>query len=101
MQVSFDDNIALFIDSPNPYACSKSHDFEFDYETLLQIYRRSVRAYYYNTLTGNQEYPQIAPLIDCSVYNGSTTGIKSAWTCVDAGDRRRYEANISVELVVN
>jgi uncharacterized LabA/DUF88 family protein len=104
MHFNADDRIALFIDGPNLYAAAKSLGFEIDYKNLLESFRgrgRLVRAYYYTALAEDQEYSTIRPLIDWLDYNGYTMVTKPAKEYTDSSGRRRYKANMSIELAVD
>jgi uncharacterized LabA/DUF88 family protein len=104
MHFNADDRIALFIDGPNLYAAAKSLGFDIDYKNLLESFRRQgrlVRAYYYTALAEDQEYSPIRPLIDWLDYNGYTMVTKPAKEYTDSSGRRRYKANMSIELAVD
>ncbi len=65
--------IALFIDGPNLHATARNLGFDIDYKRfLLEFQSRGslVRAFYYNTIIENADYPSIRPLTDWLAYNG-------------------------------
>ena len=99
------EKIAVFIDGPNLYAATKALGFDIDYRRLLgEFHGRGtlLRAFYYTTVSEDQEYSSIRPLIDWLDYNGYTVVTKLAKEFVDATTgRRKMRGSMDVELAVN
>jgi uncharacterized LabA/DUF88 family protein len=96
--------IAVFIDGPNLYGAARTLGFEIDYRLLLKEFqsrRTLVRAYYYTTLIGDQEYSSIRPLVDWLDYNGYTVVTKPTKEFLDESGRRRVKDNMNIELAVD
>ncbi|WP_314959399.1 NYN domain-containing protein [Bradyrhizobium cosmicum] len=99
------EKIALFIDGSNLYATSRALGFVIDYRRLLHEFRGRgalLRAFYYTTVTEDQEYSSIRPLIDWLDYNGYTVVTKLTKEFVDATTgRRKVKGSVDVELAVH
>ena len=96
--------IALFIDGANLYATARALGFDIDYKRLLKEFQDRgalLRAFYYTTITEDQEHVSLRPLIDWLDYNGYTVVTKLSKEFVDAGGRRRVKGNMNIELAVN
>jgi uncharacterized LabA/DUF88 family protein len=96
--------IALFIDGTNLHATARALGFDIDYKRLLKEFQDRgtlLRAFYYTTLTEDQEHVSLRPLIDWLDYNGYTVVTKLSKEFVDAGGRRRVKGNMNIELAVN
>ncbi|BAT60733.1 NYN domain protein [Variibacter gotjawalensis] len=95
---------ALFIDGANLYATARALGFEIDYKRLLKEFQADynlLRAQYYTTVSEDQEYSSIRPLIDWLDYNGFTVVTKATREYADANGRRKTKANIDIELTVD
>lgn len=99
------EKIALFIDGANLYATSKALGFDIDYRLLLSEFQSRgtlLRAFYYTTVTEDQEYSSIRPLIDWLDYNGYTVVTKLTKEFVDATTgRRKMKGSMDVDLAVS
>jgi uncharacterized LabA/DUF88 family protein len=96
--------IAVFIDGANLYGTTKALGFDVDYKKLLkelQSRGNLLRAFYYTAIFEDQEYSSIRPLVDWLDYNGYTAVTKISKEHVDAAGRRKYKADMDVELVVD
>jgi uncharacterized LabA/DUF88 family protein len=74
------DRLALFIDGANLYSAAKALGFDIDYRKLLDEFKKRgvlIRAYYYTTITENDDYSPIRPLVDWLDYNGAGA---ATWT---------------------
>lgn len=95
------ERIALFIDGANLYATARALGLGIDYKRLLEEFDRRgrlFRAYYYTTLTGDDEYVSTRPLIDWLDYNGYAVVTKLAKESVDSLGRRRMRGKLDIEL---
>lgn len=95
---------ALFIDGANLYATARALGFEIDYKRLLKEFQSQgnlLRATYYTTVTEDQEYSSIRPLIDWLDYNGYSVVTKTTREYTDQTGRRKTRANIDIELAVD
>ncbi|WP_129271286.1 NYN domain-containing protein [Bradyrhizobium betae] len=99
------EKIALFIDGSNLYATSKALGFDIDYRRLLGEFQSRgelLRAFYYTTVVGDQEYSSIRPLIDWLGYNGYTVVTKLTKEFTDATTgRRKARGSMDVDLAVS
>ncbi|XIA66243.1 NYN domain-containing protein [Bradyrhizobium sp. TZ2] len=98
------DKIALFIDGSNLHATARALGFDVDYRRLLKEFQSRgtlLRAFYYTTITEDQEYTSIRPLIDWLDYNGYTVVTKLTKEFTDASGRRKVKGSMNVELAVN
>jgi uncharacterized LabA/DUF88 family protein len=96
--------IAVFIDGPNLYGAARTLGFEIDYRLLLKEFQSRgtlVRAYYYTTLIGDQEYSSIRPLVDWLDYNGYTVVTKPTKEFFEESGRRKVKGNMAIELAVD
>jgi uncharacterized LabA/DUF88 family protein len=96
--------IAVFIDGANLYGTAKALGFDIDYKKLLkelQSRGELLRAFYYTAIFEDQEYSSIRPLIDWLDYNGYTAVTKVSKEYVDSSGRRKFKADMDVELVVD
>ncbi len=96
--------IALFIDGANLHATAKTLGIEIDYKRLLgefQSHGSFERAFYYTTMSEDQDSSSLRPLIDWLDYNGYTVVTKVAKQFIDADGRRRTKGNMDVELAVD
>ncbi len=98
------DRLALFIDGANLHGAAKSLGFDIDYKRLLDEFRKRglmIRASYYTTLTEDQDYSPIRPLVDWLDYNGFTVVTKPAREYTDREGRKRYRGDMDVEIAVD
>jgi uncharacterized LabA/DUF88 family protein len=96
--------MALFIDGANLHATTKALGFDVDFKRLLQEFRSRgnvFRAFYFATITEDQEFSSIRPLIDWLAYNGYTVITKMTKEFVDATGRRKVKGDMDVELAVH
>jgi uncharacterized LabA/DUF88 family protein len=96
--------IALFIDGTNLYATARALGFDIDYKRLLREFQNLgtlLRAFFYTAIVEDQEYSSIRPLIDWLGHNGYTVVTKAAKEFIDASDRRKVKANLSIELAID
>jgi uncharacterized LabA/DUF88 family protein len=103
-EMSSTNKIAVFIDGANIYVTTKALGFDVDYmQLLLEMQRRGnlVRAFYYTTIIGDQEYSSIRPLLDWLDYNGYTVITKPSKEFLDESGRRRVKGNMHIELAVD
>ena len=104
MSSSTINKIALFIDGANLFATAKALGFDIDYKRLLKEFQSRatlLRAFYYTTVSEDQEYTSIRPLVDWLAYNGFTVVTKATKEYVDAGGRRKIKGNMDIELAVD
>ena len=104
MSVSATDRIALFIDGPNFYATAKALAIDVDYQRVLKEFESRgtlVRAFYYTTVSEDQDYVSFRPLLDWLDYNSFTVVTKAAKEFVDSTGRRKVKGNLHVELAIN
>jgi uncharacterized LabA/DUF88 family protein len=104
MSVSATDRIALFIDGPNFYATAKALAIDVDYKRVLKEFESRgtlVRAFYYTTVSEDQDYVSLRPLLDWLDYNGLTVVTKATKEFVDSTGRRKIKGNLHVELAIN
>ena len=97
------DRIALFIDGANLYSTGRALGFDVDYKRLLKEFHSRgalLRAFYFTTVSEDQEYISVRPLIDWLDYNGFTVVTKLTKEFIDAGGRRKVKGSMSVELAV-
>lgn len=95
---------ALFIDGANLYATARALGFEIDYKKLLKEFQSQyniLRAIYYTTVSEDQEYSSIRPLIDWLDYNGYSVVTRTVREYADQNGRRKTKANIDIELAVD
>src|SRR5689334_19870137 len=95
--------IASFIDGANLYATAKALGFDVDFKKLLkelQSHGHLLRAFYYTAVIEDQEYSSIRPLVDWLDYNGYTAVTKLSKEYVDASGRRKFKADLDIELAV-
>ena len=96
--------LSLFIDGVNTYAAARALGFDIDYKRLLKEFQSRgtlVRAFYYTSIIGDQEFSSLRPLIDWLDYNGFTVVTKPAKELDDGGGRRRFKRSMRVELAVD
>jgi uncharacterized LabA/DUF88 family protein len=96
--------IALFIDGANLFATARSLGLDIDYRRLLAEFQNRgnvVRAFYYTTLVEDLEFSSIRPLVDWLDYNGYTAVTKPIKEFRDASGRRKFKANMDIELAVD
>jgi uncharacterized LabA/DUF88 family protein len=96
--------LALFIDGPNLHFTAKGLGFEIDFKRLLAHFMAQatlVRAYYYTTISEDNDFHSIRPLIDWLDYNGYTVRTKPVKEFDDGDGRRRTKRNVTVELAVD
>ena len=104
MSVSATDRIALFIDGPNFYATAKALAIDVDYKRVLKEFESRgtlVRAFYYTTVSEDQDYVSLRPLLDWLGYNSFTVVTKATKEFVDSTGRRKIKGNLHVELAIN
>ena len=92
------DRIALFIDGANLYSTSKALGFDVDYRRLLKEFQSRgtlLRAFYFTTISEDQEYISVRPLIDWLDYNGFTVVTKLTKEFIDVGGRRKVKGNMN------
>ncbi|SRR5579871_146397 len=95
---------ALFIDGPNFHSAARALGFDVDYRRLLNEFDkrcRLVRALYYTTISDDQQYSSVRPLVDWLDYNGYTVVTKPAKEYVDVGGRRRAKNDMGIEIAVD
>ena len=98
------DKIALFIDGANLYSTCRALGFDIDYKRLLKEFQSRgalLRAFYFTTITEDQEYSSARPLTDWLDYNGYTVVTKPTKEFVDASGRRKVKGNMDIELAVD
>ena len=96
--------LALLIDGPNLHATAKTLGFDIDYKRLLMEFEGRgslLRAFYYTTISEDQEYSSLRPLTDWLSYNGYTVVTKAVKEFTDASGRRKVKGNMDVELAVD
>ena len=96
--------IALFIDGANLHATARTLGFDIDYKRLLMEFEGRgslLRAFYYTTISEDQEYSSLRPLTDWLSYNGYTVVTKAVKEFTDASGRRKVKGNMDVELAVD
>jgi len=101
---SLTSKIAIFIDGPNLYATSKTLGFDVDFKRLLSEFGsrgKLFRSFYYTAVIEDQEYSWVRPPVDWLDYNGYTVVTKPTKEFVDPSGRRKFKANMNVELTVN
>jgi uncharacterized LabA/DUF88 family protein len=94
---------ALFIDGPNFHSTARALGFDVDYRRLLAEFDRRcrlVRALYYTTISDDQQYSSVRPLVDWLDYNGYTVVTKPAKEYVDASGRRKAKNGMNIEITV-
>jgi uncharacterized LabA/DUF88 family protein len=97
-------HIALFIDGADLHATARTLGFDIDYKRLLMEFegRASLlRAFYYTTISEDQEYSSLRPLTDWLSYNGYIVVTKAVKEFTDASGRRKVKGNMDVELAVD
>jgi uncharacterized LabA/DUF88 family protein len=97
-------HIALFIDGANLHATARTLGFDIDYKRLLMDFEGRgslLRAFYYTTISEDQEYSSLRPLTDWLSYNGYTVVSKAVKEFTDASGRRKVKGNMDVELAVD
>jgi uncharacterized LabA/DUF88 family protein len=95
---------ALFIDGVNLYSTAKALGFDIDYKRLLKEFQSHgtlVRAFYYTTVTDDQEFSSIRPLLDWLDYNGFTVVTKPTKEFIDANGHRKVKGNMDIELTID
>jgi uncharacterized LabA/DUF88 family protein len=98
------DRLALFIDGANLYSAAKALGFDIDYRKLLDEFKKRgvlIRAYYYTTITENDDYSPIRPLVDWLDYNGFTLVTKPAREFIDSQGRKRWRGDMDIEIAVD
>jgi uncharacterized LabA/DUF88 family protein len=103
MFISPRERLGLFVDGAHLHAACRALGFDIDFKRLLLMFRQQghlVRALYYATVTEEDEFYSIRPLIDWLDYNGYTTITKLAKQVTDR-DGRRKTGKIDVELTVD
>ena len=98
------DRLALFIDGANLYSAAKALGFDIDYRKLLDEFKKRgvlIRAYYYTTISENDDYSPIRPLVDWLDYNGFTLVTKAAREFTDSQGRKRWRGDMDVEIAVD
>jgi uncharacterized LabA/DUF88 family protein len=96
--------IAAFIDGANLHGTARALGFDIDYKKLLkelQSRGNLLRAFYYTAIFEDQEYSSVRPLVDWLDYNGYTAVTKSSKEFVGADGRRKFKADMDVELAVD
>ena len=97
-------HIALFIDGADLHATARTLGFDIDYKRLLMEFEGRgslLRAFYYTTISEDQEYSSLRPLTDWLSYNGYTVVTKAVKEFTDASGRRKVKGNMDVELAVD
>ena len=97
-------HIALFIDGANIHATARTLGFDIDYKRLLMEFEGRgslLRAFYYTTISEDQEHSSLRPLTDWLNYNGYTVVTKAVKEFTDASGRRKVKGNMDVELAVD
>ena len=97
-------HIALFIDGADLHATARTLGFDIDYKRLLMEFEGRgslLRAFYYTTISEDQEYSSLRPLTDWLNYNGYTVVTKAVKEFTDASGRRKVKGNMDVELAVD
>ena len=98
-----DERLAIFIDGANLYAAGKALGFDIDYKKLRGEFAargKLVRAFYYTTLSEDQEFSPVKPLVDWLDYNGFTMVTKSTKEFTDPSGRRKVKGSMDIELAV-
>lgn len=98
------ERIALFVDGHNLQATARALGFDIDYKRLLKEFESRgtlLRAFYYTSVTEDQEYSSIRPLVDWLAYNGFRVVTKAVREFTDANGRRKVKGNIDIELTVD
>ena len=97
-------HIALFIDGADLHATARTLGFDIDYKRLLMEFEGRgslLRAFYYTTISEDQEYSSLRPLTDWLSYNGYAVVTKAVKEFTDASGRRKVKGNMDVELAVD
>jgi uncharacterized LabA/DUF88 family protein len=96
--------IAAFIDGANLHGTARALGFDIDYKKLLhelQSRGNLLRAFYYTAIFEDQEYSAVRPLVDWLDYNGYTAVTKTSKEFVGTDGRRKFKADMDVELAVD
>jgi uncharacterized LabA/DUF88 family protein len=94
----------LLIDGASFHASARSLGFDIDYRRLLNLFQRKVqllRAHYYTAIPEDPEYFAVRPLVDWLDYNGYSVITKPMKEFTDASGRKKFKANMDVELAVD
>jgi uncharacterized LabA/DUF88 family protein len=101
---SRDGKIALFIDGPHFHSTARALGFDIDYKRLLAEFQSRgelVRAFYYATVSEDDEFSSIRPLLDWLDYNGFAVVTKPNKEFLDGAGHRTVKGNMAIELVVD
>ena len=96
--------IALFIDGASLHATARASGYNIDFGNLLAYYRKQgqlVRALYYTTVSEDQSYSSIRPLVDWLDYNGFSMITKPTKEFKDSYGNRKIKGNMGIELAVD
>jgi uncharacterized LabA/DUF88 family protein len=96
--------VAVFIDGANLHGTARALGFDIDYRKLLkelQSRGNLLRAFYYTAIFDDQEYSSVRPLVDWLDYNGYTAVTKTSKEFTGADGRRKFKADMDVELAVD
>ena len=96
--------VAVFIDGANLHGTARALGFDIDYRKLLkelQSRGNLLRAFYYTAIFDDQEYSSVRPLVDWLDYNGYTAVTKTSKEFVGTDGRRKFKADMDVELAVD
>lgn len=99
-----DERIGIFIDGANLFSTTKALDFDIDFRSLLEEFRkrgRLIRARYYTALLEQEDYNPLRPLVDWLDYNGFSVVTKPAREYTDENGRRRIKGDMDIELAVD
>lgn len=99
-----EEKLALFIDGSNLYSAARALDFDIDYRLLLKwaaAQGRLVRAFYYTSVSEDQEYSPVRPLVDWLDYNGYHMVTKPMREYNDSQGRKKIRGTIDIELAID
>jgi uncharacterized LabA/DUF88 family protein len=99
-----EEKLALFIDGSNLYSAARALDFDIDYRLLLKwaaAQGRLVRAFYYTSVSEDQEYSPVRPLVDWLDYNGYRMVTKPIREYNDSQGRKKIRGTIDIELAID
>lgn len=98
------ERIALFIDGPNFYNTTRTLALDVDYKALKRHFAETahlVRASYFTSVSDDEDFQPLRPLLDFIEYNGWNVVTKTAHHFVRDDGTRKIKGNMAVDLAMN